>query len=103
MLPEDPAPSRVEYPSAVFGGLIAELQNSVVQVSLATRAHLGELQRVPPEGRHHKESHRLALAQTSRALAAATEGLNEAFAAMRDESRHLARLLMQTEKVNRHD
>lgn len=100
MSPDNSAPIGASYPSDVFIDLVAELQFAIVAISVAARCHLAEMKRVPPAGKHHQEAHRQALALTARNLAAATEALNEAFASMRDESRPMARLLTQAEKLN---
>jgi len=97
MSPQDPAPARAEDASTAFVALVAELQQAIVQLSVAVRSHLAEMQRAPPEEKHARESHRMALGLTARNLAAATEGLNEAFGALRASSRTLAQLLSQTE------
>ncbi|HEV7457310.1 MAG TPA: hypothetical protein VGN96_11105 [Roseococcus sp.] len=64
---------------------------------MAVRSHLAEMQRTPPAGKHEQEAHRQAVALTGRNVGTATEKLNEAFGALRDESRGLAQLLSQME------
>lgn len=97
MLPQDLAPSRAEDPSTTLACLVAELQQAVVELSVAVRSHLGEMQRIPSEEKYAQESHRLALGLTTRNLATATERLNEAFGDLRAESRRLAQLLIRVE------
>lgn len=97
MSPQEPAPSRAENPSITFVSLVADLQHVVVELSVAVRSHLGEMQRIPRQGKHHQEAHRQAVALTGRNVSTATDKLNEAFGAMRDESRRLAQLLSRME------
>lgn len=97
MSPDNSAPIGASYPSDLFVGLLAEVQLGIVRVSIASRGHLAELERIPGKGRHGQEAHRLAIGLTARDLKAATEALDAAFAALREESRGFARIISSQE------
>jgi len=83
----------------VFVAQLAELQFAIVAISVVARSHLAELARVPPQGKHFAEAHKLALRMTARDLAAAVDTLNEKFAATRADSRETARLIARAENL----
>lgn len=90
----DAQPCALEV-SLHYVSLISDVQTAIVELSVAVRSHLAEMQRVAPGQPYHQEAHREAVALTALRLAETTDALNEAFAPLRHDTRRLGRLIRE--------